>query len=197
MDTITDLRGKVANTTRAAQNLLAEKGSSKWTPSDQSKFDNFLDEIERSQSILNAAMYASGQGDAVLIRQREGLGIFLRKEAGNMTDADTRNVRNSMSTTTPSQGGYAVATQVAKEFVSLVKGYRGIREACDTIATASGADIGFPTSDGTSETGELVTQNSAASLLDPTFGTVPIPAYKFSSKIFTVPIEPFTTRMRP
>jgi hypothetical protein len=57
------------------------------------------------------------------------------------------------------------------------------------IRTAAGKTINYPTSDGTSETGELLAQNATAAALDLSFGVKAIGAYKYSSKSVAVPIE--------
>jgi HK97 family phage major capsid protein len=113
----------------------------------------------------------------------------MRKDARSMTDSEQRKVHNTMSTTTGSQGGFAVPGLVTKELISVVKGFKGMRQAAAQVTTARGNDLGYPTSDGTAEVGEQVAQNGTASSLDPTLGTAPVPTYKYSSKTFAVPIE--------
>lgn len=98
-------------------------------------------------------------------------------------------VLNTMSTTTPSEGGYTVPTEVATSIIDALKAFGGMRDAATIIPTSGGAPINFPTSDGTSEVGELLAQNTAAADADISFGVVGLPVYKFSSKVVTVPIE--------
>lgn len=64
-----------------------------------------------------------------------------------------------------------------------------MRSVAEVFRTATGSDINFPTSDGTSETGELIGENTTATAADPSFGVVTIKTYKFSSKIVAVPFE--------
>ena len=94
-----------------------------------------------------------------------------------------------MSTTTGSEGGYSVQTEVATRIVDSLKAFGGMRAVAQVIRTAMGNDMSFPTSDGTSEVGELIAQNTTATAADPTFGTVAVVTYKFSSKIVAVPFE--------
>jgi HK97 family phage major capsid protein len=178
MHNVTELHGRMNAHARAARQLLAEKGSTTWTPSDQATFDlhamhaeHARDEIERAQA------------------QRDGFETYLRKSAAAMTTEEQRAVKNTMSTTTGSQGGFTVAPQVSSELVNLLKGWGWMRAVASQLTTAQGADLGVPTSDGTAEIGELLTQNTTATALDPSFATVPVPVYRFSSKIFTVPLE--------
>ena len=96
---------------------------------------------------------------------------------------------NTMSTTTNSEGGYTVASDVSKSIIDALKAFGGMREEATVIAMAQGNPLSFPTSDGTSEEGELIAENTTATDLDVSFGTVALPVYKFSSKVVTVPFE--------
>ena len=70
-----------------------------------------------------------------------------------------------------------------------MKDFGGMRSVATVIATDMGNDMSFPTSDGTSEVGELIAQNTTATAADPTFGTISLAVYKFSSKIVAIPFE--------
>ena len=96
---------------------------------------------------------------------------------------------NTMSTTTDSQGGYTVPEEVRSTIIEQLKYYSGMREACQLISTANGVKINWPTSDGTAEVGEIVAENTAVTDSDPSFGTVALEVYKYSSKCVTVPWE--------
>lgn len=98
-------------------------------------------------------------------------------------------IRNTMSTGTGSEGGYTVPTLVTSDIVDALKGFSGMREVSDVMRTATGAALSYPTSDGTSEVGELIGENTTATGADLTFGTVALTAYKYSSKIIAVPFE--------
>jgi len=189
MNAIIETAGRLNEATRAAKNLLAEMGSSRWTPRAQAEFDAHMDAADTAKDRLDALLHASGQADAVRNQAREGLDLFIRKDAKSMSASENAKVRNTMSTTTGSQGGYSVMPLVAGEFVNLLKGYGWVRQVATQRTTTNGADLSFPTSDGTAEIGEQVAQNVTATGADPSFASLPIPAYKFSSKIFTIPIE--------
>ena len=98
-------------------------------------------------------------------------------------------VQNTMSTTTGSQGGYTVQTEVAKQVLDALKAYGGMRAVTEVYQTAGGNPMQYPTSDGTSETGEIIGQNTTATGQDISFGTLPLNVYKFSSKFVAVPFE--------
>lgn len=98
-------------------------------------------------------------------------------------------IRNTMSTTTPAEGGYTVQTDVAKTVLDALKAFGGMRAVAEVMQTAQGNSMSWPTSDGTAEEGEILDQNATASDADVTFGTKDLPVYKYSSKVVTVPIE--------
>lgn len=100
-----------------------------------------------------------------------------------------QTVRNTMSTTTGSEGGYTVPTEVSSALIDALKSYGGMRAVADVIVTETGNSLSYPTSDGTSEEGEIVAENAAAADLDASFGTVALNVFKFSSKVITVPFE--------
>jgi HK97 family phage major capsid protein len=189
MNAIIETAGRLNDATRAAKNLLAEMGSSRWTPRDQSQFDMHMDAADAAKDRLDALLHASGHANVIRDQAREGLDLFIRKDAKNMSASEVGKVRNTMSTTTASQGGYSVMPLVAGEFVNLLKGYGWVRQVATQRSTAGGADMTFPTSDGAAEIGEQLAQNVTATAADPSFAALPIPVYKFSSKIFTVPLE--------
>ena len=106
-----------------------------------------------------------------------------------MTAEDWTDVRNTLSTTTPAEGGYTVESDIASTLIDALKAYGGMREVAEIFKMAQGNPLSFPTSDGTAEVGELIAQNTTATAADPTFGTVDLPVYKFSSKVIAVPFE--------
>lgn len=114
---------------------------------------------------------------------------FLRVGPEGMTAEERTAIKNTMSTTTPSQGGYTVPTEVANQVLDALKQFGGMRAVATVIRTEGGNDINYPTSDGTSETGELLAQNTTAAALDLAFGVVTLSVYKYSSKSVAVPIE--------
>ena len=95
----------------------------------------------------------------------------------------------TMSTTTTTEGGYTVPSEIAATVVDAMKAYGGMRAVSRIITTAGGNALNFPTSDGTSEVGEIVAENAATNGLDITFGTVAVNPYKYSSKKIALPWE--------
>jgi len=145
------------------------------------------------EAALNAATREPGkQSD-----EGKALRAFLAGGIANMAEADrarmlarqTPDIRNAMSTTTSSEGGYTVATEYWKQLEIAMKAFGGMRAVASQIRTATGATMNFPTTDPTSEVGEIVGQNSAVSGADTTFGNITLDVFKYSSKKIALPFE--------
>lgn len=114
---------------------------------------------------------------------------WVREGDRAIKDADWAILRNTMSTTTNSEGGFTVATEVAGTVLDALLQFGGMRAVSDVMRTTQGNPMQFPTSDGTAEVGEILAENASATDLDIAFGTKALPVYKYSSKVVTVPIE--------
>jgi HK97 family phage major capsid protein len=204
------LRERLAALHNSMKNRLAEKGDQKWSAEDQAAHDADEEAFTRTQQqaanlqkVLDRDVednFKDAQRkdpkDPKNERQR-GLDIWLRKTPGvlnagllpAMTAEELQIVRNTMSTTTPAEGGYTVEPKVASAFIDTLKDFGGMRRVAGQITTAQGQDMSWPSTDGTAEIGEQVAQNVAAATADIGFGTVPVNTYKFGSKTITIPIE--------
>lgn len=205
MTSIQALREKIANLAQQANHLLAEKGSQTWTPEEQASFDNIADEIERTKAqiksiermreleadeFFNSANPAASKKNAQSdeIDALTAVAIYLR-HGNNVTAEQAIAIRNAMSTTTTTEGGYTVPSEIAAMVVDSMKAFGGMRSVAQIISTAGGNSLNYPTSDGTSEVGEIVAENTAATGADITFGTVAVNPYKYSSKKIALPVE--------
>lgn len=173
---------------------------------DQAVYDNSMAEIDKIDANIErinaanekiaadtrafevaevAARKGRDQGDI-------GLSIYAKWLKGGdraLNQDDWATIRNTMSTTTNSEGGFTVDSVVATQVIDALKEFGGMRQVSTVIATSGHGLLSFPTSDGTSEVGEIIAENTTATDLDPSFGTVGLPVYKFSSKVATVPFE--------
>ena len=207
MHSIQALRERIAARAQEVRSLV-EKNNDKWTADLQSQYDAGMAEIEDLKAQLKrveasleleaeqaendklaGAVARRAPGAKAGDRLAELYNKFLRQGEKGITAEEWREIRATMSTTTGSEGGYSVQTEVATRIVDLLKAFGGMRAVAQVIRTAMGNDMSFPTSDGTSEVGELIAQNTTATAADPTFGTVAVVTYKFSSKIVAVPFE--------
>ena len=182
-----------------------EKSGNRWTPEDQTVYDTHMAEIDdldgqisRMQAVIDLDGDRAFQNAVREGAARRGVDAggeptlfnrWLRQGPNALSPDEMQQIRNTMSTTTGSEGGFTVPTEVANRVIDALKAFGGMRAVSEVISMQSGAPLQFPTSDGTTEMGEIVTQNTAAGSQDIVFGSVTIGAYKFGSKVVTVPIE--------
>jgi HK97 family phage major capsid protein len=114
---------------------------------------------------------------------------WVRKGIEGMNAEERAAFLNTMSTTTNSEGGYTVAQEWATSVLDALKAYGGMRAIATILRTSGVGQLNYPTSDGTSEEGEIVAENAAAAAADVSFGTKALVGYKYSSKIVAVPFE--------
>lgn len=201
------LREKIQALAKQAQAMLAEKGDQKWSAEEQASYAAIIDGIEESKSAIKreeqlraaeadahfqaaaADVVASRKGrDGVDIGALEAVALYLR-HGNNVSAEQAVAIRNAMSTTTTTEGGYTVPSEVATMVVDSLKAFGGMRAVADVFTTANGNPLNWPTSDGTAEVGEIVAENGAATGADITFGTVAVNPYKYSSKKIALPWE--------
>lgn len=208
MKDITELRAKRS---AIAQEIKAQLDASssaekRWEPADQEKYDArmleidaidkelsniqaYLDKFSEEHEKHAAQEHFNSQTKPKDNAARSLYAKYLRGGDKVMSAEDWLIIRNTLSTGTSSQGGYTVQSEIATTLIEALKAYGGMREAATVLSTEMGNPLSFPTSDGTSEVGELIAENTTATAADPTFGTVSLSVYKFSSKIVAVPFE--------
>lgn len=199
--TIEQLREKIGMLAKQANELLAGKGDQTWSKEDQAKFDNLADEIQRAKDQCKALetmrnleadqffnQAPKKPEDGVTLNAMVAVALYMRF-GNNVTQEQAIAIRNAMSTTTTTEGGYTVPSEIAAMVIEKLKAYGGMREVAEILSTASGNALNFPTSDGTGEEGEIVGENAAAGGGDVTFGTVNLNPFKYSSKKIALPVE--------
>jgi len=202
------LREKIENLAKQAKNMLESKGESKWTAEEQTQYDGFMNEINEAKAgirraeqlrELEAEKFFENAADDVRKGRKPGaeggeinalqaVALYLRN-GNNVTAEQAIAIRNAMSTTTTTEGGYTVPSEIASMVIDALKAFGGMREVAEVFATDGGNPMNWPTSDGTGEVGEIVAENAAASGADITFGTVAVNPYKYSSKKIALPWE--------
>ncbi len=203
MPSIQALREKHSHFVNQANDILAKKGDQVWTKDDQTKFDGFMDEADLTKSQI--AAYKRNQEESSeanfddldqFKKDKSGISdaaravdIFMRKSFKEQSAEEALLIRNTMSTTTNSEGGYTVQSEVASTFIDALKEFGFMRREASQITTSSGNPLSYPTTDGTAEVGEWIAQNVIATDLDVSFGTVGLNVFKASSKVVTIPIE--------
>lgn len=208
MKNLQALRERLQEQNRESRKLLDEKGSQTWTVDDQKKFDGFQDEAERLSRQITAHesliakdqaenftdveehnIARNGKNGKELTAAEKALNVWMRKSFKDQTVEEVQAIRNTMSTTTGSQGGFSVESDIARQLIDLLKAYGWVRRVASRLLTSQGNPLSYPSSDGTSEVGEWIAQNTTATALDPSFGTVALNVFKASSKIVAVPLE--------
>jgi HK97 family phage major capsid protein len=183
----------------------ADKGT--WNADHQAVFDRLGGEIDaldqqiknmqRALDIAADEHFSGAQDEAAAKRARDLpenhptriFDTWLRQGERAISAEQWQSIRNAMSTTTGSEGGFTVQAEVAARLIEAMKAFGGMRRVAEVFSTTQGNDMSWPTSDGTAEVGEIIAQNVTATNADPTFGTVALPVYKFSSKVVAVPFE--------
>jgi len=195
------LREKISSFSNDAKKLLADKGEQIWTAEDQSKFDGFTNEINLAKSQLKAIEQqreneADSFFNSAAPKKEEGVQVdalvaiaMYMRHGQNVSPENAALIRNAMSAGTAAEGGYTVPAEIAAMVIEKLKAFGGMREVAEIITTESGGSLNFPTSDGTSEVGEIVGENAAAALGEMTFGTIALPVFKYSSKKIALPVE--------
>jgi len=202
MINIQALREKIANLATQANHLLAEKGDQVWTKEDQAKFDNLTADIEGAKGqIANAekmraleadqffnAAGTNPKGEDTTIDAMAAMAIYLRM-GNNVTAEQALAIRNAMSTTTTTEGGFTVPSEIAAMVIDKLKSYGGMREVATVLTTTGGNAMNWPTSDGTADVGAIVGQNAAAPLGEIAFGTVGLNPFYYTSNKIALPLE--------
>lgn len=202
MTNITALREKIAQLANQANHILAEKGDQVWSKEDQTNFDNIANQIEQAKDQVkaiermreleadkffeNAANIKKPDGKT--INGMEAMALYLR-HGNNVTAEQAVAIRNAMSTTTTTEGGYTVPSEVASMVIDKLKAYGGMREVANILNTSTGVAMNWPTSDGTADVGAIVGQNTAVNAADITFGTIAMNVFYYTSNKIALPLE--------
>lgn len=206
MKSIRDLRERRNVLAQKVRDMLDANPGDKWNADLQAEYDASMGELEavkaemdRHQRLMEELAEEGRESAVIEAAQRTARDTrtpaaqlfvkWLRGGDNALSAEEWAGIRATMSTTTGSEGGYSVQSDIASTLIDSLKDYGGVRAVATVIRTDMGNPMSFPTSDGTSETGELIAENTTATAADPTFGTVAVNAYKFSSKIVAVPFE--------
>lgn len=195
------------------RNVL-DNNQATWNDEHQKKYDDNIAEIERIDGALSRHQKMldleaeknfsnavqdnlrergeqgdSTEGSAVAAFLRGGISNLSEEQRARMARRQTPDISNAMSTTTGSEGGYTVAEEWNKKLEEALKAFGGMRGVATVIRTSTGGALHFPATDATAEQGEIVGQNTAVSALDTVFSTIPLGAFKYSSKSIALPFE--------
>jgi len=208
-NTVQQLRERRASLSAEVKNICEQNPGATWNTEHQKIYDEKMADIERTTSEINrmeqvlaldterhlSELLADGRGHQAGAGKGSKSPIthitdkWMRGGDANLTAEDWATYRNTMSTTTPAEGGYTVQTEVAQELIRAMKQYGGMRDAATVFSTSQGNPMSWPAIDDTGNVGELIAENTTATAQDASFSTVGLNVYKFSSKVVAVPIE--------
>jgi HK97 family phage major capsid protein len=203
MMSIQALREKRGTIAAALQELV---NKADFSADDQATYDNSMAEIDKIDASIKrivdanaklaednaTASMAEGADRAARNKGDKAMSVYakwLRGGDAALNAEDWASIRNTMSTTTGSQGGFSVDSQVATSVIDRLREFGGMRAVSTVIATSGFGGMSFPTSDGITEEGEIVAENATVTRQSVAFGTVGLPVFKFSSLDVAVPIE--------
>ena len=81
--------------------------------------------------------------------------------------------------TTTTAGGYLIAPEYMQDLERSIKDYSGVMQVARIIPTSTGANIPWPTLDGTARKATLVAENAQSTATDFTFGQKGLDAYMY------------------
>ena len=202
------------------QDLVDDQKTPKWNAEHQAQYDAAMAEIGDIDTQIKRhtdAMAAIGAGLANGQISDEDRSAFTRTHGAHSNPEETRamraylsgglanlaiddrqrmaarvtpDIRAAMSTTTGSEGGFTVAGEWYRQLTEALKAFGGIRSEATVFQTATGAQLNFPASDATSETGAIVGQNaSVGNPVDTTFSNITMDVFKYTSRPIAVPFE--------
>ena len=98
--------------------------------------------------------------------------------------------QRALATNAMTAGGYIIApNDFAAGIERAMLWFGGMRQVAQVISTDNGADLPYPVSDDTTNTGEIVNENTAVTEQDVTFGQRILKAHLYSSKMVRVPVN--------
>ncbi len=93
----------------------------------------------------------------------------------------------AQSTTTT--GGYTVADSMMQALEVSLLAFGGMRQVATIVRTATGGPLPVPTTNDTAQKGRLLSENTAATETEMTFGQIVFDAYKYSSDYVLASVE--------
>lgn len=150
------------------------------------------DEQAEHEHALNQATRHGGQSDesaALRAMLAGGLSALTPAQLQASAARQPAEMRQAMSTTTSTEGGYTVATEFSRSLLEAMRQMGGVRAVASNIRTGTGAQMLFPTADATQEEGEIINENTEVSSLDTSFGQANMSVYMYSSKAIALPFQ--------
>jgi HK97 family phage major capsid protein len=97
--------------------------------------------------------------------------------------------KRALSVVTNTAGQYTVPTGFVASLETALLQFAAVRKVADVMVTSNGQPMPWPTANDTSNVGEQIAENTEVATADPVFSSVTLGAFKYSSKMVTVPNE--------
>ncbi len=161
----------------------------------ESTEDHLAQRIERRAGL---EQISTGEAEERTTRESEAFNAYLRFGLANLTPeqreiAQARiqnpqsNFRAALGSQPDTAGGYLVPEGFYGRMESALLAYGGMLGVGFMVNTSTGNALPIPTDNDTSNKGAILSENTAVSEQDLTFGAVTLNAYTYSSKLVRVP----------
>lgn len=209
-----ELQEKRRNIAAQMRTLHDKIGDNAWTDEQRTEWNKMKTELDgvdavisreeelrsmdekfvKEQEAAEAEKRAQKDGEKTLSvdeRRGQAFNAFLRNGLTNLTPEERQalNEMRAQGVGVNDHGGYTVPKEMQARIVEQMKAYGGIASVAQILTTSDGRTIEWITTDGTTEEGELIGENTAATEADTLFGIANLGAKKLSSKIIRVSNE--------
>lgn len=202
-----ELQEKRRNIAMQMRKLNDDIGESEWTADQRLQWKNMRKEFDATEERI-AREESLRSTDALFVQEARSeeppkpeldleakrsqvFDAFLRRGLSDLTQEEKQVMAElrAQAAGTDNKGGYTVPKEMQARIVEQMKAYGGIASVAQILNTADGHPIMWATSDGTTEEGELIGENTAATEQDVEFGFTELGAKKLSSKVIRVSNE--------
>lgn len=139
---------------------------------------------------------APDAAEARKLKHNESFHNFMRYGAVDqefmrtLNGQEQRTTSAGMNIVTGSSGAFLIPQGFVYEIEEALKTFGGMREVASQFTTASGNTLPWPTSNDSSNVGELITENTSVTTnTQPTIGHLNFVAWKYSTKMLNVSLE--------
>ena len=187
MPKLHELQEKRRNIAAQMRTLHDKIGDNAWTDEQRAEWNKMKTELDGVDAVI-AREEELRSMDEKFVKEQEAAEAEKRaKHDGEKTK--TADEMRAQGVGVNDKGGYTVPKEMQARIVEQMKAYGGIAQVAQILTTSDGRTIEWITADGTTEEGELIGENTAATEADTSFGIASLGAKKLSSKIIRVSNE--------
>lgn len=212
--TLAELKQKRAQLATEMRSYHENQGDAEWGAEHREKWGKMREDIKRLDEQIGREEELRSNEQAYIDANVADVAKKAKQQAGELNEEELRSeafnsfVRNGLSSLSEEQrnvyrqdeqramsvgskekGGYTVPNAFIARVHEEMKAYGGLASVAQVMVTDTGNVIEWPTSNGTSEEGELVGENSQANESEVEFGIASLGVHKLSSKIIRVSNE--------